>query len=286
MRYRDFEFFASPKDGEIRSPSDISKEVKKTFFCEIYHAADEGMIKLLDCFFLKEGRDIPVNFEPGLIAALQRYVDTHYEELMATHEGRELPQKRDYLSDLLHNTDFNLLYQQKQALLTAREHHLPIDTETIDGLVNFLDFIGDWAEQEGVFEYPTFDEEPSFVDELIALAEEELNEVGKITYYTPDNKYLIMATVEKASEDAVNPGEEYYWLSCMQNLPGGQAGIFSGAAAYNDFDALKDLCQSAASWIEERKTQTPLSLDSIISSASGRTGTPSASGKAPEPEIT
>lgn len=71
---------------------------------------------------------------------------------------------QDFLTDFLTGTDFNLLYQQKIALLQAREGNSSVPTETIDGLVNFLDFIGDWAEKEGVFSYPDLEQEETLTD--------------------------------------------------------------------------------------------------------------------------
>lgn len=82
---------------------------------------------------------------------------------------------KDYLYDFFHSTDFNLLYQQKQALLHAMEHHTSVPDSTLEGLVNFLDFIGDWAEEKGVFTYPDLEQENDSpqkpaLDQLIASA--------------------------------------------------------------------------------------------------------------------
>lgn len=271
MRYRDFEFYASPKDGEIRSPNDTSTDVKKTFFCEIYHVQDEGMANQLDCFFLKEGRDIPVNFEPGLIAALQRYVDTHYDQLMATHNGQEVPQKKDYLNEFITNTDFDLLYQQKQALVEARARNLPVDPETLDGLIHFLDFIGDWAEEQGAFTYPPFEEEHSITDDLIRLAREELNDCGKVSYVAPDNSFMITITVKTGSDDCINPGKEFYWLQLLEAKQNGFVARTSGGVDYNDFEMLRELCDNALAYYARVKDAQKPGLDSQISSASSRT---------------
>lgn len=84
-----------------------------------------------------------------------------------------------FLEEFLENTDFNLLYEQKYALLEAQEKHTPLPDEVIDGLVGFLDFIGDWAEKEGRFQYPEMAEEgpaiesgskASSLDSMIASA--------------------------------------------------------------------------------------------------------------------
>ena len=82
---------------------------------------------------------------------------------------------KDYLFDFFHSTDFNLLYQQKQALLHAMEHQTPVPDKTLEGLVNFLDYIGDWAEEKGVFTYPDLEQENTTpqkpaLDQLIASA--------------------------------------------------------------------------------------------------------------------
>ena len=106
MRYKAFECFASTPDGD---------EVEnKQYFCEIYSAYDEGMADLLDCFLLKVGQDIPADSDVVLISALQKYVDDHYDDLISA-----VPEKysRNYHKEILANTDFNLLYEQKQAKL-------------------------------------------------------------------------------------------------------------------------------------------------------------------------
>lgn len=80
--------------------------------------------------------------------------------------------EKDYHNEFLYHTDFDLLYQQKMALLQAREQNAALSPETIDGLVNFLDFIGDWAEHEGVFVYPNLEEkEKNKLDQVISSAE-------------------------------------------------------------------------------------------------------------------
>lgn len=55
---------------------------------------------------------------------------------------------------ILNETDFNLLYQQKQALVAALYDHEFIEPDVLEGLINFLDVISDWAEKEGKFKYP------------------------------------------------------------------------------------------------------------------------------------
>lgn len=69
------------------------------------------------------------------------------------------PRKQQY--DLLNNTDFDLLYKQKSALLTALTSHGFVPNDILEGLINFLDYVGDWAEAEGKFVYPEIEKQPA-----------------------------------------------------------------------------------------------------------------------------
>lgn len=107
---------------------------------------------------------------------------------------------RDFLGEFFTNTDFNLLYQQKQALLRALDEAsdpLPwqngagLSAETLEGLVNFLDFIGDWAEHEGFFDYPITEEsrKPA-LDSIIAAAGSRAgNSSASGTRQPPENEH-------------------------------------------------------------------------------------------------
>lgn len=54
---------------------------------------------------------------------------------------------------LCKETDYDLLYAQKQALLNALETGGRVPNEVLEGLVNFLDQVGDLGETLGLFQY-------------------------------------------------------------------------------------------------------------------------------------
>ena len=56
------------------------------------------------------------------------------------------------------NTDWDLLSSQKQALVDAVMAGIPISEDVLNGLVNFLDAVGDWAEDQGLYVYPEVSE--------------------------------------------------------------------------------------------------------------------------------
>lgn len=283
MEYRGFEFFTSHAEG---SPEYTLPDGRKKFFCEVYHAKDEGMKHLLDCFTLTEGSDIPANSEPDLIAALRKHIDENYEELKATAQFFGYPFEQEYLDEFLHNTDFSLLFHQKQALVTARAENRLVDPETLSGLIHFLDFIGDWAEKEGVFTYPPVDEKDILVNEIMELAKRDLNKKKYVEYALPVKDHRIHISVLEGSIHSMNPGKEFYWLEYLA-APNqfGRQNTFSGGADYNDWDVLQELCEDVVDQYI-RYTEQKVSLDKAISSAAERTApTPSATQKAPDLDI-
>ena len=62
--------------------------------------------------------------------------------------------KQLIIRQLVDRVDYPLLYQQKQDLVRAMETGCPVPAETLEGLVNYLDAVGDMAEAIGLFTYP------------------------------------------------------------------------------------------------------------------------------------
>lgn len=57
------------------------------------------------------------------------------------------------VDNLCQNTDFDLLYAQKKALLSYLHDGIPVPKEALGGLINFLDQVGDLGEALGRFQY-------------------------------------------------------------------------------------------------------------------------------------
>lgn len=70
------------------------------------------------------------------------------------------------IANLCNNTDFDLLYAQKKALLGCLQDGTPVPKEALKGLVNFLEQIGNLGEALGRFQYdgldPTFPMQPEY----------------------------------------------------------------------------------------------------------------------------
>lgn len=180
--------------------------------------------------------------------------------------------QRNFFNEFLHNTDFNLLYQQKLALLQATSQKGNVPEDVLDGLVNFLDFLGDWAEQEGVFTYPEMSEEEMTVESIMNLAKTKLNESLIVSYHLPDPRFYIEMTVEQGSEDCMNPDEEFYCLKLQFNSSYGVVrNELSGYANYNDWEGLQECCEAALRRYEFLSEHDKKPLDQQISSASSRT---------------
>lgn len=86
--------------------------------------------------------------------------------------------KLNELSDkLYYKTDFNLLYAQKQTLLNAIYTGSMPPKEAMEGLVNFLDLMGDIGETVGRFQYediePPFPLHPDYVKHEYSFPEEQ-----------------------------------------------------------------------------------------------------------------
>ena len=66
------------------------------------------------------------------------------------------------IQELTKNTDYDLLYAQKKALLNSLQTGAPVPKEAMEGLINFLDKIGDLGEVLGRFRYDDKNLEPPF----------------------------------------------------------------------------------------------------------------------------
>lgn len=77
---------------------------------------------------------------------------------------------RDFVNEILTGTDFQLLHKQKYDLVNCVYHGVPVPSETTEGLINFLDIIEDWGEQEGRFVFPELQEpvKPSLSTQIAA----------------------------------------------------------------------------------------------------------------------
>lgn len=82
----------------------------------------------------------------------------------------------ELLGNLYYKTDFDLLYAQKQALMNAISSGSLPSKEAMEGLVNFLDLMGDIGETVGRFQYediePPFPLHPDYVKHEYQFPEE------------------------------------------------------------------------------------------------------------------
>lgn len=184
-----------------------------------------------------------------------------------------------YMEEFLHNTDFNLLYEQKKALLAALEFPSSLSEKTVEGLVNFLDFIQDWAEREGVFVSPAHVRE-DHLNAIMQLIHKQLGESGEISYPLPDGKSYIQISVEYGSDECMNPGKEFYELKVFHPKNNGFESKFSAVADFRDASELREACEYCLDEFEvyqQRQQKQPLS--NLISSASNRAASPTAPSK-------
>ena len=188
--------------------------------------------------------------------------------------------ERNFLDEFLHKTDFNLLFDQKMALLQARDGKSPISVETIDGLVNFLDFIGDWAENEGFFIYPDLDKEEFLLDSIIQFAQEELPGAGKISYPLSDGKSFINISMVSSG-----PEKGTYSVKLFQPSGKGFVNSFSCSADLNNDSALRESCRSCLDYFNGKPSPEKPALDSIIASAADRNSSPSSIQRNPSKNI-
>ena len=59
---------------------------------------------------------------------------------------------------LVRNSDFELLYEQRKAVLSWYFSNTSIPTDIIEGLIRLLDSMLDAAEEEGYFKFPEDEE--------------------------------------------------------------------------------------------------------------------------------
>ena len=59
---------------------------------------------------------------------------------------------------LVRNIDFELLYEQRKAVLSWYFSNTSIPTDIIEGLIRLLDSMLDAAEEEGYFKFPEEEE--------------------------------------------------------------------------------------------------------------------------------
>jgi hypothetical protein len=57
------------------------------------------------------------------------------------------------------NIDYDFLYIQRKHIIDVVYNHEKPNLNILEGLINFLDYIFDNAESEGLFTYPSLDEE-------------------------------------------------------------------------------------------------------------------------------
>lgn len=192
--------------------------------------------------------------------------------------------EKDYLNEFLHKTDFNLLYEQKTALLKALNNPSSLSEDTIEGLANFLDFIGDWAESEGLFVSPAYEKE-DLLDSMTQFIKQELGDSGKISYPLPDGKSFVQISVEYGGDECMNPGKEFYELKLYHPKGNGFVSNFSSYANFNDTAELREACQHCLDHYERyQQSEKKQPLDKIISSAANRAGDSATSGKSKDLE--
>ncbi len=182
-------------------------------------------------------------------------------------------QNKDFLQEFLTNTNFDLLYQQKMELLKVLDLQsaglgpCQFSTETLEGLVNFLDFIGDWAEQEGRFTYPP--EEDQTIDSIMGVVRAQLNTAGRVEYPLLDG-FSIRVSVLEGSPKCMNPGKEFYWVALLQQEAGEPQSRFAGGADYRDYETVRELCEEALERYERLRARKKPPLNQQISGADDR----------------
>lgn len=207
--------------------------------------------------------------------------------LPVPYEQRHESNNENFFNQFLHRTDFDLLYQQKQDLVHALYSGANVPAESLEGLVHFLDFIGDWAEQEGLFIYPNQCQEESITDQIMALAESKLHETSRINFPLPDNSFSVSISVAGISGESKSYGStDYYSVELIQNSPQGHFRKFSCGVEYNDFAGLREACECALTHYDHLMKSRKPSLADVISTASGRMSHTAGKKTPPSHEIT
>lgn len=97
-----------------------------------------------------------------------------------SEEAREALPEEASIPGWASATDWDLLYDQKQALVHAVMAGTPVSEDVLNGLINFLDAVGDWAETRGLFAYPEISEQetpnrkPSLGEQIRRAEEKEI----------------------------------------------------------------------------------------------------------------
>lgn len=107
----------------------------------------------------------------------------------------------EMVNNLCYNTDYDLLYAQKTALLDNLNHGTPIPKEALAGLVEFLDHAGDLGETLGRFQYdgiePPFPLLPEYEKKIVVFPPEQEKMCALCEEYEDDNgirEFRILAT--------------------------------------------------------------------------------------------
>jgi len=100
------------------------------------------------------------------------------EEALRKESERSI--KVQQLTDnLCHNTDYDLLYAQKQALVHSMATGAAVPNEVLSGLINFLDQVGDLGETLGRFQYdgidPPFPLQSDYIKKNISFSQETIS---------------------------------------------------------------------------------------------------------------
>jgi len=94
------------------------------------------------------------------------------------HKALQVEQTRskdasEKIYNLCKNTDYDLLYAQKQTLLESLKTGNPVPKEALEGLVNYLDQVGDLGEVLGLFQYegmdPPYPLQPEYIKRNISI---------------------------------------------------------------------------------------------------------------------
>lgn len=109
------------------------------------------------------------------------------------------------VDDLCKNTDFDLLYAQKQALLHSIETGAPVPKAALEGLVNLLDQLGDLGEAFGRFQYdgiePPFPMLPDYEKKQITIEPDPAPKIHLLCEEFEDGDAIRSFSVLAASHD-------------------------------------------------------------------------------------
>lgn len=175
--------------------------------------------------------------------------------------------EKDFLNEFLHNTDFDFLFQQKMELLESSRFNSPLPREISEGLVNFLDFLQDWAESQGVYRNPEAEHE-RMVDELVNVAKKELNRDGQFFHTLADEQYAIYIFEEANKKPYPTRMKSFYECQFFHVIEGHPKLLFSAGIDSNNPFTLREFCDSCVRESEKNVQQAKRpSLDTLISSA-------------------